>query len=220
MQPDPKSNPEVQELQTETQALVDLAGSYSVTNAEEYAASANDLKRVKGALDRLEKIRKSMTQPLDAAKRAIMDFFRDPEAKLQRAEASIKRVLIAYNKEQRRIQQEAQARAEAAARKEREKLEQRAASAAAAGKDSKADELLHRASSVVAPVISREVPKVAGLANRKVWKYRIKDASLLPREFTKPDDQKIAGVVRAMKADTKIPGIEVYSEDSLASSAA
>lgn len=217
---DPSTNPEVQELQTETQSLVALAGTYTVTTAEEYSASASDLKRIKGALARLEKLRKGMTQPLDAAKRAIMDFFRGPEDQLTRAEAGVKRAMIAFSTEQDRIQREAQARADAAARKEREKLEQRAENAESAGKLGKADELLQRAAMVTAPVLARETPKVTGVSTREAWKYEVTNAALVPRDYTKLDEQKIAGVVRAMKGDTNIPGIRVYSERVLASSAA
>lgn len=72
------------------------------------------------------------------------------------------------------------------------------------------------AMSVVAPIIQTETPKVTGLARKVVWKYRIKDASKLPREFTMPDEKKIAGVVRALKGDTKIDGVEVWNEPDVA----
>lgn len=72
------------------------------------------------------------------------------------------------------------------------------------------------AMSVVAPIIQTETPKVMGLARKLVWKYRIKDPSKLPREFTMPDEKKIAGVVRALKGDTKIDGVEVWNEPDVA----
>lgn len=217
---DPSTNPEVQELQTEARSLVALAGTYTVTTADEYGASANDLKRIKGALSRLESIRKSMTQPLDAAKRAIMEFFRGPEEQLARAEAGVKRAMIVFSTEQDRLRREEQARAEAAARKERERLEAQAAKAAESGKVERAAALEQRAAMVVAPVLAREVPKIAGVSTRPVWRYAITDESKLPREYLMPDEKKIAGVVRAMKGDTNIPGVTVRPDSTIASSAA
>lgn len=220
MQPDIASNPEVRELAEQTDQLLQIASSYRVTTAAEYTAAGEELKKVKAAAKRLDEIRKSMTKPLDAAKRAIMDFFREPETKLQRAESGIKRAMIAYSEEQERIRREEQRKAEEAARKEREKLEAQAAKAAAAGKIERAEQLEQRAATVVAPVIQREAPKVTGLATREVWKFEIIDASALPREYLTVDEKKIGAVVRALKGDTNIPGVRVWAEKSLAAGAA
>lgn len=220
MQPDIASNPEVREITAQTDQLLQVASSYRVTSADEYANAGEELKRIKAAAKRLDEIRKTMTKPLDTAKRAIMDFFREPEAKLQRAESGIKRAMLAYSEEQERIRREDQRKAEEAARKAREKLEAQAAKAAAAGKVERAAELEQRAATVVAPVIQREAPKVTGIATREVWKFEIVDRSALPREYLMPDEKKIAGVVRALKGDTNIPGVRVWSEKALASGAA
>jgi hypothetical protein len=43
------------------------------------------------------------------------------------------------------------------------------------------------------------------------------DPALVPREYLCVDDKKIAAVVRAMKGDTRIAGIEVYPDTIAAS---
>lgn len=219
-QPDIASNPEVKELAAQTDQLLQIATTYRVTSPVEYENAGEELKKVKAAAKRLDEIRKSMTKPIDMAKKAIMDFFREPEAKLQRAEAGIKRAMIAYADEQERIRREEQRKAEEAARKEREKLEAQAAKALASGKVEKAEQLEQRAATVVAPVINREPPKVAGVNTREVWKFEITDAAAVPREYCSPDEKKIRGVVQALKGDAKIPGVRVWSEKSLAAGAA
>lgn len=223
MQADPSKSPEVRELQSETKQLVEAADVYNrvaIATPEHYALGAEELKRVKGAIARLEKIRKGMTQPLDMAKKAIIEFFRPFEDQLERAEGSIKRVLIAYNNEQQRIQREAQLKVEADARKERERLEQRAANAEAKGKTDKAIGLLQQAATVVAPIIQRETPKVSGLQDRKTWKFEVTDPTKVPREYLKVDESKVGAYVRAMKDTAAIPGVRIWSESTLASSAA
>lgn len=214
------SKPEIKELTQETDQLLTVATNYRVTTPAEYARAGDELKRIKATAKRLDEIRKSMTKPLDTAKRAILDFFREPEAKLQRAESGIKRAMLAYADEQERIRREEQRKAEEAARKQREKLEAQAAKAAAAGKIEKAEELEQRAACVVAPVIQREPPKVTGVATREVWRFEIVDASQVPREYTMPDEKKIGAVVRALKGDTNIPGVRVWAEKSLAAGSA
>jgi hypothetical protein len=66
----------------------------------------------------------------------------------------------------------------------------------------------------VAPVvIPKAVPKMAGgPVYRTIWKYRITDPAKLPRQFLIPDDVKIGQIVRAMKKEHNIPGVEAYEE--------
>jgi hypothetical protein len=70
--------------------------------------------------------------------------------------------------------------------------------------------------SAVAPIIQTEIPKVQGVARKRVWKFRVDDASKLPREFLMPDEKKLTGYVRAMKGDARIPGITVWDEPDTA----
>jgi len=47
---------------------------------------------------------------------------------------------------------------------------------------------------------------------RKVWKYRIVNEALIPREYLTPDLQKIGSLVRGFKEKFNISGIQVYEE--------
>lgn len=44
------------------------------------------------------------------------------------------------------------------------------------------------------------------------WVYEIVDASQIPREYMIPNETKIAGVVRALKGDTNIPGVKAVKQ--------
>lgn len=256
MQPDIQSNPEVKALTAQTDEFAALAQTYRVTTPVQYSDAGEQLKQIKGAMKRLDDLRKGMTRPLDAAKKAIMDFFRGPEEKLTRAESGIKRAMIAFSDEQERIRREEQRKAEETARKERERIEAQAREAerkaqekaaadrraadeaAAAGRAAeaaklraaavateekaaaKAEALAVQASTVVAPVIHREPPRVSGINTREVWKFEVTDPAAVPREYLSVDESKIRRVVGALKGDTKIAGVRVYSERALASGAA
>lgn len=123
------NNPEVREVTSEAQALAATAAAYSVKTADQYTAAGDELRRIKSAQKRLDEVRKSITRPIDAAKKAVMDLFRDPEAKLAAAESGIKAAMVTFSDEQERIRQAEQRRLEELARREREKLEAQAAEA-------------------------------------------------------------------------------------------
>ena len=105
-------------------------------------------------------------------------------------------------------------RAEEAAR-----LAERAATTEAKAAE-KVEALEVRAATVVAPIIQREPPKVAGISTREVWKFRISNAAAVPREYCAIDEARIRKVVAALKGDTAIPGVEVYAERVMAAGAA
>ena len=63
------------------------------------------------------------------------------------------------------------------------------------------------------------IPKVAGIKGRTNWKFKIVDASKIPHNYCKPDEVLIGDTVRRVKdkakAESIIPGIEVWSEESV-----
>lgn len=71
---------------------------------------------------------------------------------------------------------------------------------------------------VVAPPVILPVatPKVAAISYREQWDYEVVDDAAIPRAYLVRDDKKIAGVVRAMKGTTQIPGIRVFSRKVVA----
>lgn len=106
--------------------------------------------------------------------------------------------------QEEKVRQEAIRQAEEARLKEAEELEKN-------GEAEKAEEVL--SAPVLAPVFKhQEVEKPKGVSYRDNWKFKITDEAKIPREYLMPDQQKIAGVVKAMKKKTEIPGIEVYND--------
>lgn len=220
MQPDLTQLPEVRELETTVNDLAVYAGGFKVATPEQYSVAGLDLTRIKAARKRLDDIRTGITRPMDAAKKAVLDFFRAPGDKLDQAERLIKRAMITFDEEQERIRQEEQRRADEAARKERDRLDAQAKKAAESGKPEKAAQLEQRAATVVAPVIQREPPKVTGISTREAWKFEVENEMLVPREYLIVDESKIRKVVGALKGDTRIPGVRVWPEKQIAAGAA
>jgi hypothetical protein len=211
---------DVKAITAETEQLATVPNSYTITTADEYTAGALELQKIKGAQKRLTALQKSITQPLEKAKKAAIALFKGPKAKLDAAELVIKSAMDVYIEDQKGLRLQEQAKADEDARKQQMKLQQQAAKAAASGKVEKATALEQRALAVVAPAIQRAAPKVDGIVTKEVWKYEITDPNQVPRNYCSPDAQKIGGVVDSLKGDTDIPGVRVWKVNQIAAGAA
>ena len=211
-----KKDPEIEAIVTESGQLITTAQAFKIVNADGYASAGGTLTRIKDAMKKLLAKRKKITDPIDEAKKEVMDLFRDPQFKLETAEKAIKTAMIDYQDEQERIQRELQRKADEDARKQREKLLEQSRKAEAKGQTEKAAMLEIRSETVAAPVVQREVPKVAGVGTRTVWDYQVDDASKIPREYLMVDEAKIRKVVQALKGDTVIAGVRVFEKKQIA----
>ncbi|MES1993169.1 MAG: hypothetical protein V4457_06085 [Pseudomonadota bacterium] len=212
--------PEVRAALGDVDTLEQRLANYKVVNAEQFEAGATDLMQVKAAQKKLEDTRLGITRPMNEAIKQVLNLFRAPGDRLAAIERTIKRELGAFAERLEKLRLAEQAVAQEKARKEQERLEARAAAAAAAGKIEKAEELQERAQAVVAPVISREPPKVIGISQRVQWKFLVEKAELVPREFLCVDESKVRQYVNAMKGDARIAGVKIWSEGSYAARAA
>lgn len=139
------------------------------------------------------------------------------DAPLVEAEGIIKPRIAAYMAEQERIRREEEARLREIARKEEE--ERRLLEAIAAeesGQKEEATAILEEPAYVAPVIVPKTTPKVQGISMQKRWTFRIVNPSLIPREYLTIDEQKIGAVVRALKDQASIPGVEVYAEDTIA----
>lgn len=138
---------------------------------------------------------------------------------LEEAEAEINLKAREWRRRQDEARLKAEAEAMAAARREAEEQRLReAAELEAQGRQDEASMILDMPVIAIAPAVSPAipcVPKVDGVSARKVWKFRIVNEAMIPRQYLSPDPVKIGAVVRACKGTTSIPGVEVYCEDTL-----
>lgn len=214
------TRPDVKELVAEAETILTEARRFEIKTNVSYQLAAEELQRIKGSLKKLEVVRKSITQPMDAAKEAVMDLFRAPGDQLKEAETQIKSAMSAYQIELNKKAEEARREAEAAAAAERERIAIAAAKAAEEGRHDDAVQIAESVASVVAmPVAVRSAPTVKGISFSKVWKFEIVDESLIPRMYLLVDETAIRKVVGALKGKTNIPGVRVFEEDQISSRA-
>ena len=207
--------PEAQELIKEAEGIVAEYRTYTIVDNAQYSSAGDALKRIKTKAAELEELRKSMTKPLDESKKRIMDFFRKPLDFLAQAESIIKRSMLGFQQAEERKRLEAERKAKELADKEAEKLRKKAEKEAAKGNTAKAEELKQQAeeTAAITPVVASTVEEVKGVSTKKIWKYRIVDANVIPREYMIPNEKMLGDVARATKGQLPISGVEFYSED-------
>lgn len=202
-----------EDTEKETALILSNANELVIKNQETYVQSADFLKAIKSKAKELEELRKGLTRPLDESKRKIMDLFRLPIEKLDKAEIKIKILMLGYSKEQERIRREQELKLQAEAEKKRVKLEQKAEKAREEGKETKAVQYETRAETITMPVVAPRVDKVNGIVEKSIWKARIVDEAKIPRAYLIPNMEAIQRVGVATKGSIKIEGIKFYSEE-------
>jgi len=194
-----------------------------VNSPESYIVAGETLKTVKGIRAELEAACRPEIDARHKAHKDALKQFNDGDGPLATIENTLKRALLSWDQEQERLrrkeQERLQAIADAEAKRQAEEARLQAAIDAEEAGDTEGSKAILEAppAPVMAPpvVLATTTPKVSGLSTRQNWKFQIVDASLIPREYLVPDEKKIGGVVRALKDQTKIPGIKVYPEDVL-----
>jgi hypothetical protein len=135
---------------------------------------------------------------------------------LEAYQRKIDGLILGWDREQEAIRRKAEAEL---AEKQRQAADDQALAEAEElvrqGEHALAEALLQQQAEAPKPVVAlpKVTPKLEGFSKRTVWRFRVENAELVPREYMRVDEIKIGGVVRALKDKTKIPGIKVYPED-------
>jgi len=193
----PAADPQ-QALQTTLQAeaaeakdVLVMVKGFTIAGQPDVDFANECLTEVKGKLRWLKDKREEATKPMNAALKTIRGWFKPAEEFYEECEGlwklKIRDGLTALDAAQQR------------------------ALAAASQAHQAGDLRLVTEAMAVASQATVEAPANISVIER--WGYKIIDEMLLPREYLMPDAQKIAGVVRAMGASTRIPGVEVFRDD-------
>jgi len=213
--------PDTTAIERQTGDIVSRAEAISVETNEELVSAGDFLVQIKTVRKAIADTFDGPIKAANQAHKAMLAAKRKHDSPLANAETVIKRKVGAYQAEQERIRREREERLRAEALEaEEERRIAEAAALEAEGHTEEAEQAI--AEPVAAPVVvvPKSVPKVEGVSTRTTWKWRIGNIDNIPREYLKVDEIKIGQIVRAMKDQTCIPGIEVYPESSVAVRAA
>ncbi len=225
MSNEPQVTPNAKVLTEQAIILADDLEQFDIRSNEDYQVAGEHLKRIKATTDSLIAERKKATSPLDAAKKVIMDWFAPTLMRLKLVDGAINSAQLFYRREQqRKIAADAE-RQRAAQIAEARRLEAISRQAEIIGRPDQADELRNRALDlrVATPEPTIELPKVEGQSVRKTTHYRILDVEQMPDEFVEKTPRKdrldtIAKMAKGTLPARKIPGVEFYVDETLATS--
>lgn len=216
--------PSEAQLASVSSPILETANSFIIDSPVMYEMAGDELKTIKAKYKLLEDQRKAITQPMDAAKKQVMDLFRKPLEMLEQAEGIIKRTMLAYQNEQRRLQAEAQRKIDEAAAAERQRMAEQAKAAEQTGDTAGAVALQAAADMVVAPTVKMEPAKVSGISTTVRWSAEITDKiaflqhALAHPEFMEAIDinmKPLNQMAVALKDKLNIPGVKAVSTESI-----
>lgn len=233
---------EAREAAEEAERILAQARGYHIIDQLGLEAASAERTRIKQRYNEIEELRKNLKQPILEAARNVDDQFRGPLAELTNAVQVIDSAVKGYLAEQERLRREEEARLRELARAEEERLRREAAAEAARAEEMRrkaeeekaagnlataaklevrAEQALDRAEEKAAvhvpvPIVASAPAKVSGLSTREHWDFRITDPSKLPREYLIPNEAAIRSVVKGLKGQTNIPGVEVFRDDVVA----
>ena len=206
----------IKDAEKETRLIVQEAQALTIKTQEDYTLAGNIRMKLKGKIKELDNRRKSITVPLDEAKKRIMALFTPLIDFLNKGVNNLDSGMITYTDIQERLAREAQAKAEEQARKERERAEAKAREFEAKGKEEKAQQWQEKAESVIAPVISADIPKVAGQGIKTLWYAEVTSFKDLPDEYKLINQSALDKVGQATQGRATIPGAIFKSRKSVA----
>jgi hypothetical protein len=207
------SEEQIQTIQTGRNRLLERAKSLVVNSVENYQTACEIVKGI-------AELRKMIEADFKPAKSSAYDTWKAICAQeknhldgLSEPDRIVRSKISDYNVEQERIRREEERKArEVAERQAEERKIQEAIKAEAQGRPELANTILDTPV-VAAPIVvpKATVPKVEGVSMATTWKFEITDSSLIPREYLTVDETKIRKVVQALKEQSSIPGVRVYS---------
>lgn len=217
--------PEVQQFEIEKQqalSVAERAKAITVHNNETLTIAGEMLRAVVEKGKQWAALIKPAKDAAHDAHKRVCTLEKTVAEPLTLMENHLRRQISTYSAEQERIRCAEEARlrreAEEQARKEAEERQlQEAIAAEQNGNKEAAEQILAAPVEVVAPpiVLEKTVPKIAGVSTRKVFKFRVVNEALVPREFLMVDESKLRKYGNAMGEQAKVAGVEFYAEDSV-----
>lgn len=200
------------DLAIKVSSFAESAAIFRITGSESFE-TANQRRQTAKSL--IKEIEETFDPIVDKAKATLEEARAQRDKYLKPAKAAdelYKGLMLAWMvAENKRIADENEkTRKEAQAKADQEKLD-RATKAEAAGDHHRVEDILD-APAIFTPPPPLAAPKAKGFSTRMDWDFEVTNAAIVPIEYRMLDLSKIRGVVKAMKAETRIPGIRVFEK--------
>lgn len=180
------------------------ADAFVVASVEDIDLATTELSIIAGLKHEIDAKRREYTEPLTAHLDSIRQVFKQLSDPVDYADTTLRNKIKVYKADVERKRFEV---AEIA-RKEKELAERKA-------KFNGTPVEVVETTPVPAPVPDHATTEFGTSSGMVVWKYEIVDPSLIPRHYMKIDDVAIGKAVRSSKGSTVIPGVRIFSEETL-----
>lgn len=215
-----------QQLRTEL-ATVEKAMGLKVVDQSTYDHATNTLIEIKSWRKRWADYWAPKKDSAHKTWKMLCSAFNDGDAPAERAELAIKRELLRFDNEQRRLQEERQREAQ---RKAEADEEARRAQAAfemeeAGIDDAEIAEVVYAPITAVAAPVEPTYQKAQGVSRRENWKARVVDlkklckaigAGKVPMDYVEPNMTALNARAKADKSTLDLPGVEAYDDPVIA----
>jgi septal ring factor EnvC (AmiA/AmiB activator) len=202
-----------QEITQEIISVKADASSLKVVDNDTYLQASELLKSLKELEKRIKDYFKPLKEQAHKAWKAVCDRENAEIEKLQPSMRYLNTQLTQYNLEQERKRQEEEARLRREAEKvEEERRLQEALEAEKTGNIKEAEAILEEKTFIPSPIVEKTIPKVKGQTMTTIWRWRVIDVNIVPREYMQVNEIAVNQIVKALKSKVNIPGIEVYQE--------
>ena len=212
-------NDKLKKLENETLKLKDFAKEITITDDISLGSANEFLVSIKRSRKEINEAFNPIIKKAHEAHKEAIETKKKYEKPLIAAEMIVKPQIAAYFGALARKQREAEIAAEKAEEERRLKEEAQLKTAIEAenkGDFEKRDEIMEDIIPETKPVEYVPAPKLAGTSIRKIWKWKLVSLELVPREYLIVNTNAIMASIRENKGATKISGIQIYSEDSVA----
>lgn len=184
-------------IKTWVSKLENQANEITIENQEDYKGAITLVATLKETGSKIKNKKESITKPLNEALRNARELFKPIEDQFSSAEKIIKVKLLAYAK---KVNDEARKKEEAIA--------------ARVEKGTMKIETAERKIQEVEKVENTTKGSVGKVQIKKIKKVRISNEADIPREYLTPD---MVAIRRDALGGKEIPGVEVYTEEQVAS---
>lgn len=208
--------PDTKAIEQEAHSLVTTANAMTVESQQDMELAGDFLKRCKAATKTLDDAYDGIIKRAHEAHKAAVAKKKELAKPFDDAVQIVKRKVGAYTAEQERIRREEEARLREEARKKAEEEALALADELEQAGDPEAAQAVIETPVHAAPVVvPSRVQKVSGISNRVNWKFRIVNASAIPRQYLIPDEKAIGAHGRSMKDRANIPGVEFFPDETV-----
>ena len=204
-----------QRMEQEGALMVKRVTGLTITNDAEYERGGDILKDIKARIKAVKDYWKEPKAAAQAAHKTLVDREKQMLKPLEDAEGTVKKTMLAYTTEQRRI-------AEEAAREALEEHARLTALVELAEQQGDAD-----SAAFMRDMMDTEEPQQVqptatskGVSVRTTWKARVTDPKLVPAYFDGYELREINvtalnGLARQYEGRLNIPGVEFYRDETL-----